>query len=147
MVLRTVRRALAGVPESLFDGRALLHQSDVVVPGDSCKSLLHDCSFRPRGGEGAHVFQIAWRQSPHVRVGSAQVSRKPFDDPCAPACVLLAIQDQLATPIQYSKTIAAFAVSQAVRRYTRAAVSWNSLALSAAEYPAVRRLNEFHSTV
>jgi hypothetical protein len=36
---------------------------------------------------------------------------------------------------------------QAVRRYTRAAVSWNSLALSDAEYPAVRRLNEFQSTV
>jgi len=36
---------------------------------------------------------------------------------------------------------------QPVSRYTRAAVSWKSLAFSAAEYVAVSRLNEFHSTV
>ncbi len=36
---------------------------------------------------------------------------------------------------------------QAVSRYTRAAVSWKSLAFSAVEYFAVSRLNEFHSTV
>ena len=32
-------------------------------------------------------------------------------------------------------------------RYTRAAVSWNRRARSSAEYSAVSRLNEFHSTL
>ena len=36
---------------------------------------------------------------------------------------------------------------QAVSRYTRAAVSWKSLAFSAPEYFAVSRLKEFQSTV
>jgi hypothetical protein len=34
----------------------------------------------------------------------------------------------------------------AVSRYTRAAVSWNSAAFSADEYPAASRLNAFHRT-
>src|SRR5215510_13222274 len=38
-------------------------------------------------------------------------------------------------------------IHHAQSRYTRAAVSWKSLARSSAEKPVVRRLNEFQRTV
>ena len=88
--------ALAGVPEPLLRGSALLHQGDVVIPGDLCKSLLHDCPLRPCRSEGAHVFEVARREALHVGERLAQVRGQPVDDLRTPAFAFLPVEDDAA---------------------------------------------------
>ena len=63
------------------------------IPGNSCKSLLHDCAIRPRRREGAHVLQIAGRETLHVRERLAQVGGQAVDHLRSPTRALLAIED------------------------------------------------------
>ena len=87
---------LGGVPEANPLVAKLLQQGDVVVPGDLCKHLLHDFALAPGRGEGAHVLEVAGRESPHVRERLPEVVRKAVDGPGAPAFPLLAGENRLA---------------------------------------------------
>ena len=66
---------LADIPEPVRFGAELLDKRDVVVPGDLCKRLLHNRTVGPRRGEGAHVLEVARRETLHVGEGLAQVGR------------------------------------------------------------------------
>jgi hypothetical protein len=80
---------LAGVPESHLAAIQLLEQSQVVVPGDLCKSLLHNCPIWPCGSKRPHVLEVTRRQPPHVREGLAQIAGQPIDHLRTPTRVRL----------------------------------------------------------
>ena len=41
-------------------------QSDVVVPGNLCKTLLHNSALWPSRCKGTHVFEVARGEASHV---------------------------------------------------------------------------------
>ena len=61
-----------------------------------CSSLLHDFAVGPGGRKGAHVLEVAGRESSHVRERLPEVVRKAVDGPGAPAFTLLAGENRLA---------------------------------------------------
>jgi len=88
-----VLHCMLRIPKPLLGRFELVQQSDVLIPANLCKGLLHNCSIRPRSSKGTHVFEVTRRESAHVRKGAAQVCGQAVDDLCAPALSLLAGQD------------------------------------------------------
>jgi hypothetical protein len=67
-----------------------------VKPRHLCSSLLHKLPIRPCGSKSAHVFQIAWRKTLHVRKGISKISRQPVHHLGDVALLCLLVQDALA---------------------------------------------------
>ena len=96
-----VCHGLLGIPATVFGGVELVEQRNLVVPRQLCKHLLHKFHLGPGLGKGTHVFQVAWRESLHVRKRRAQVMRQPVDHLGTPALGALAYQNVLAhLPVQ-----------------------------------------------
>ena len=73
-----------------------MQQRQIAAPGDLCNGALHNFALGPGRGEGAHVLEVAGRESPHVRERLPEVVRKAVDGPGAPAFPLLAGENRLA---------------------------------------------------
>ena len=54
---------LAGVPEPLLGPLQFLQQRQIVVPGDLCKRLLHNCLLGPGFREGPHILEVSCRKA------------------------------------------------------------------------------------
>ena len=80
---------LTRVPEAFLWTSTPLQQSDMVIPGYSCKNLLHNCPFRPGRRKGPHVLQVAGRQAAHIGECLTKILRKTVNNPGAPAFALL----------------------------------------------------------
>ncbi len=81
----TVFERLGGVPIALDGVLDLVRQGAKVPPGQLFSRLLHKLRVRPGLGERAHVFQVARRETPHIRKGDLQVTCKLFDDAGSPS--------------------------------------------------------------
>jgi hypothetical protein len=64
--------------------------------GIRAANLLHNCQVGPGRREGAHVLEVARRETLHVGKGSAQVGGEAVDYLGAPAGALLPIEDHSA---------------------------------------------------
>jgi hypothetical protein len=62
-----------------------VEQQAIMEPGNLCSKLLHNCPVGPRRREGAHVLEIARRESLHVGKGVEQISGQAVDHPGTPA--------------------------------------------------------------
>ena len=73
-----------------------MQQRQIAAPGDLCNGALHNFALGPGRREGAHVLEVAGRESPHVRERLPEVVRKAVDGPGAAAFPLLAGKNRLA---------------------------------------------------
>lgn len=55
------------IPEAHLRITQSFEQSDVVVPGNLCKTLLHNLTLWPSRCKGTHIFEVARGDASHVR--------------------------------------------------------------------------------
>src|SRR5258707_15037157 len=84
---------LVDVPLAFNRVLDLIEKRNIVIPGYLCKRHLHKLLVGIGFGEGTHVFEIAWRESLHVRKGCTKVSGQTINYFCTPALLPLALKD------------------------------------------------------
>ena len=70
---------LANVPLSGFRAGQFIQQSQLVIPGQLCKHLLHKFRIRPGLRKSTHVLEITWRKSFHLWKGRTQILGEAFN--------------------------------------------------------------------
>ena len=66
-------------PEAVIAIFEVLQERNAVVPGQLCKSLLHNCSLRPGCRKCPHVLEVTRGESLHVGEGLGEIRSRPVD--------------------------------------------------------------------
>lgn len=84
---------LGGIPVAMRGTFDLVEQGAKVEPRNLCSRLLHKFRIRPCLRKRAHVFQVAWRETAHVRERGLEVARQLIHDGGAPSLLLLPLEN------------------------------------------------------
>ena len=81
------------VEDALLGRLGLVEKADVVPPGNSCSSLLHDRFVGPGFGKGPHVLEVPNGEALDLWERTPQIGGQLVDQLGAPAELSLTLQD------------------------------------------------------
>ncbi|HEY1215514.1 MAG TPA: hypothetical protein VGE93_17930 [Bryobacteraceae bacterium] len=109
-----------GIPVAMRGIFDLVEQGAKMEPRQLCSRLLHKFRIRPGLGKGAHVFQVARRETSHIRECGLQVARQLVHDGGSPSLLLLPLKDVVPDlPVQLDQLPVCTAAARWRARSTR----------------------------